>query len=84
MLKELGKAYKVFLILVIVVVLFAILVAYQFVQFANNSSESDQHEVKGFVKVSYTKTCIDGVVYLLTESGVSVKFNNQGQVEMCK
>ncbi|HEG8091980.1 TPA: hypothetical protein SFZ51_001596 [Campylobacter jejuni] len=83
MLKEISKAYKVFLVLVIVVVLFAVLAGYQFIQFTNNSSESDQHKVEGFVQISYTKTCINGVVYLLTDSGISVKLNKQGQVEVC-
>lgn len=83
MLAELNKAYKVFLTLVVMVVLFTILVVYQCIQFTHNSSKSDQHEAEGFVQISYTKTCIDGVVYLLTDSGISVKLNKQGQVEVC-
>lgn len=78
------KKYKIFVVIVAIVMLSTLGVAVgEMIKYFNNSSDSEQPKVKGFVQITYTKTCIDGVVYLIADSGLGVKFNRDGKIETC-
>ena len=46
--------------------------------------ESNAQAKNSYIKtIGYTRACVDGIVYILYERGISVKYTKEGTVEKC-